>query len=349
MLEKFSSTSWWLLCLSVFALSGAPSAKDFNDADVNHIGHPDWFEDDPFVDLETIRLHARSEGRQGVMVLFTTEGCSYCDAFVKRSLGNSDLAAALQAQFASVGLEVFDDTELTDPRGDFMSIKEFAQAEGAEYTPTLLFYGEGGERILRVVGYQSPERFGLILRYLAEERFHTESLRDYLAERTRSGASSGTLKTDHLFMDPPYALDRSRFAAEKPLMVLFERPGCEECADFHEKVLALPEIRELLEQFEIARLDTNDRTTPVLAPYGNKTTPADWFDETEFTRLPAMLFFDELGNEVQRTDALVLRQRMMNSLNFVLERAYEKGWSYQRFARSKGIERARLQRESAQQ
>ncbi len=348
MVEKSPSMFWWLVCLSLLALSGALAAKDFNDADITHISHPDWFEDDPFVDLESIRLNARSEGRQGVMVMFTTEGCSYCDVFVKRSLGNSDLASALQAQFASVGLEVFDDTEMTDPSGRFMSIKQFAKAEGAEYTPTLLFYGAGGERILRVVGYQSPERFGVILRYLAEERFRTESLRDYLAKRTQSESPAAPLKGDHLFMDPPYILDRSRFAAEKPLMVLFERPGCEECTAFHEDVLALPEIRALLEQFEIAQLDATDRKTPLLAPYGNKTTPADWFDETEFTRLPAMLFFDELGNEVQRTDALVLRQRMMNSLNFVLERAYEKGWSYQRFARSKGIERAQLKSQSTQ-
>jgi hypothetical protein len=35
----------------------------------------------------------------------------------------------------------------------------------------------------------------------------------------------------------------------------------------------------------------------------------------------------------------MLRQRMMNSLLYTLERAYEKQWSYQRFARSKALER----------
>jgi hypothetical protein len=29
----------------------------------------------------------------------------------------------------------------------------------------------------------------------------------------------------------------------------------------------------------------------------------------------------------------------MNSLNYVLEGAYEKGWTYQRFARSKAMEK----------
>jgi hypothetical protein len=36
---------------------------------------------------------------------------------------------------------------------------------------------------------------------------------------------------------------------------------------------------------------------------------------------------------------------MMNSVNFVLEKAYKKGWTYQRFARSKAIERRQKKQE----
>ena len=49
------------------------------------------------------------------------------------------------------------------------------------------------------------------------------------------------------------------------------------------------------------------------------------FQKTDFPRVPALLFFDENGNGVFKTDALVLRQRMMHSLLCVVERAYEKG------------------------
>lgn len=38
-------------------------------------------------------------------------------------------------------------------------------------------------------------------------------------------------------------------------------------------------------------------------------------------------------------DNLVLQQCMMNCINCMNERAYTKGWTYQQFARSKGIER----------
>lgn len=58
-----------------------------------------------------------------------------------------------------------------------------------------------------------------------------------------------------------------------------------------------------------------------------------------------LVFFDEQGREVLRTDALVLRQRMLNSLHYVLERAYDQDWTYQRFARARALERINKARE----
>ena len=113
-----------------------------------------------------------------------------------------------------------------------------------------------------------------------------------------------------------------------------------DCADFHKDVLALKEIRKQLGNFEVVRLDADDDKTGILLPSGKRMTPQSWFKQKSFTRVPALMFFDEKGNNVLETDALVRRQRMTNSVNFVLERAYEKDWTYQRFARSKGIERS---------
>jgi thioredoxin-related protein len=74
-------------------------------------------------------------------------------------------------------------------------------------------------------------------------------------------------------------------------------------------------------------------------PNGHLTNPAAWYKSTDFSRLPALVFFDEKGRKVLETDALVKHQRMMNAINYVLERAYKKDWTYQRFSRNKAIER----------
>lgn len=280
------------------------------------------------------------------MVLFTTEGCSYCERFIRTSLGNEQLATALQNDFASVGLEIFSDQEMTSPGGAVMPVKAFAKQQGVGFSPTLLFFGTDGERVLRLVGYQSPERFAMILSYLGEGNYRNVTLADYISkisDNDRSGKGNAELRPDPLFSSPPYALQRNRFAAERPLLVLFEKTGCTECDAFHDTVLAERGVRDLLQQFEVVRLDASDRNTPLITPKGQRTTPAEWYGETAFSRVPALLFFDEKGNNALQTDALVLRQRMMNSLYYMLERAYEKGWSYQRYARTRAIEKSNNQ------
>lgn len=309
-----------------------------------HIEHPAWFQHG-LIDLEADLETAASLGKQGVMVLYTTQGCTYCAEFIRASLGDDDIAQRVQQHFISWGLEIFDDTEMTDHQGNDLPVKTFAVEQKAGMAPTLLFYqtGADGENqlIYRAIGYQSPERFSMILDYLIGGSHAKLSFRDYLAERTDMPTEKpqGELRDDPLFIKPPYALERTHFASSQPLLVLFEAPGCEACEEFHDKVLSLDEVRETVDQFEVVRLDATDTTTPVITPNGNRMTPAEWYATEELSRLPALLFINEEGELVLKTDAVIERQRMLNASGLVLERAYEKGWTYQRFARSKAIER----------
>ena len=329
-----------LLTLPIFQTA---IAADFRDSDVLHADYPGWFESDPFFDLSALVKSARASGKAGVMVYFKTEGCSYCALFVERSLGNPAIAKKVQDNFVSIGLEIFDDAEMTDPLGKPVRVKDFANAEGAGFSPTLVFFDTQGKRVLRTVGYQSPERFITILAYVTGNHYRTQTLAQYF-ERTATKVSArgapATLRDDALFSKQPYALDRSRFAASQPLLVIFEKQACAECNDFHDEVLAVKEVRNILKGFEVVRLDASDGKTPVMTPQGKRETPASWYKQTGFSRVPALVFFDEKGNEVLSTDALVMRQRMLNSLSFMTERAYEKGWTYQRQARANAIKRS---------
>ena len=334
-----------LSLLSVSVIASSPFcvslASSFDDSEIKHIDYPAWFAESPFSDLAEELDKSGAEGKQGLMVLFTTEGCSYCDAFIRTSLGDSGIASIVRQNFISVGMEIFDDSGMTDPSGVSISVKKFAKREGVEFSPTLLFYDNDGERILRVVGYQSPERFREIVDYIISGEFRSKSLRDYfnsIADKSSVEQPAMTLVDDPLFSRPPYAMDR-RIPASRPLLVIFEKNGCQECIEFHRTVLAQSDVRDTLQQFDVVRLDVADDEAIIVTPAGDRTTPASWFEQTRFARLPALVLFDERGNEVVRTDALVLHQRMMNSLLYVLERGFEKGWTYQRFARSKGIEK----------
>jgi len=325
-------------------------AAEFRGMVSGHVEYPGWFRKDPFFDTAEALARSKAENRHGLMVLFTTEGCSYCAVFIQKSLGDPAIAARVQKNFESIGLEIFDDSEMTDPRGRQLAVKQFASEEGAGFSPTLVFYDTTGKRVARAVGYLSPERFTAMMDYVTSGHHQSETLAEYF-RRTgdKAGQSTGgtAMRDDPMFGKPPYVLDRSHFPAGKPLLVLFERPGCAECEAFHTDVLALDEVRNVLSGFEVVRLDASNDKTPVLAPNGSRTDPAAWFRKSDFSRVPALLFFDEQGNQVLETDSLVQRTRMLNSLNFVLERAYEKNWTYQRFARSKAIER-NLKKKQAQ-
>jgi thioredoxin-related protein len=337
-----------LVTTLAFAPGAPATAGDFDDAQLAHIGYPAWFKES-FLDLQEDIKEARDAGKVGLMVLFTSEGCSYCAEFIRTSLDDPRLADRVQDHFDTVGLDIFSDAELIDPAGKDTRVKQFALQTAAGFSPTLLFCGDNGRLLYRGVGYYAPERFALVLDYLIGGNFERASFRDYVATRTANEAqrpSGYRPRPDPLFSAPPYALDRSHTPAQRPLLVIFEGNDCKDCASLHDEVLALPEVRDLLGRFEVVRLDAGDAATPLVAPDGTRTTPASWYEETGFSALPALLFFEEGGREVLRTDALVLRQRMMNSLRYTLERAYEQQWTYQRFARSKGIER--IQRKGAE-
>jgi thioredoxin-related protein len=311
-----------------------------------HTGNPPWMEP-TFVDLASELDAARAEGKTGLFVLYTTLGCSYCAEFVKRSLEDPRLQLKLRDNFATVGLEIFDDVIMTGPDGEDLPIKQFAEQEGAGMAPTLLFYDLEGQRLLRAVGYQTPERFELIMDYLISGAHQTRSFREYALEHTFADhAVYRTLADDPLFMKPPYALSRHQVPADRPMLVLFERTGCADCAEFHDEVLASPDVRERLKHFDVVRLDATDRKTPVVRPDGEASTPAAWFAEAGFSRLPAMLFVDENGKTVYQNDALTGRNRLLNMAGLVLEKKYLEGWSYQRYARTQAMARARAESEA---
>lgn len=335
-----------ILFLLLFIFSTDSISSNFDDSKISHIQYPGWFIETPFNDLAEVISKISTQKKKGLMVLFTTEGCSYCEQFIRVSLGDPEIASIVTTHFESVGFEIFDDTEMTTPGGETSSISKFASQQKVQFSPTLLFFDSEGKRILHLTGYPSPVKFTRALDYIISDQYQAVSYRQYLldkkAEEEKNKSYPGIpqkLTEDPIFGKPPYALDRSRFPASQPLLVIFERRDCPACKDLHKEVLSRKDIRQTLSKFEVVRFDASDNKTKIVTPKGTRTTPGKWYDELKFTQTPAFLFIEESGNEVLSTDTLVLPQRMMNSLNYVLDKAYMKGWTYQRYARSRAIER----------
>jgi thioredoxin-related protein len=323
-----------LVPISVEADSGIDFAEDvFVD-----VKFPDWFKAG-FLDLRDDLEEAMAAGKQGIMLFISASRCSYCKAFIDSSLADPAIRTQLTAGFDVIGLDIFDDRELTTLDGRQYRVKEFVLLNQASYTPTLIFLGEGGRLLLKIVGYYPPDRFLQVLDYLDAEAYQHQPLQAYLRATSSTPAASGaSIIADDLFAQPPHMLGRSQFPAQRFLLVLFERPGCAACERFHRRVLRDKSIRRLIGEYEAVQLDATDEAGRVVTPDGSKLSPAAWYRRLDLNYLPAMVFFDEHGDEVMRLDSETQRFRMEGSLQLVLERAYEQDPQLQRWRRAKAIE-----------
>jgi len=336
------------LLLGLLSLSNL-QAREFDDPSLRHIKNPSWFINDPFFELNESLASANAAGKQGIMILYSANPCSYCQLFIQQSLSDPDIAAMVQKHYGAIGLEIFNDASLVTPQGQETTVKDFAKHEGVMFSPTVLFYDNQGNRVFRITGYQAKERFKTSLQYVIGKHYRGQSIAEYVQKANMESKASSkdqhrqvalaTLKPDSLFSEPPHLLQRNVISASEPLLVIFEAKQCEECKVFHDKVLSVKAVRKLLEKYQVVQLDADDEKTTVIRPDGSRATPSAWYKQEGFSRTPAMLFFTENGQVAIKTDNLLLKQRMLNSINYVIERAYLKGWSYQRFARSKAIER----------
>lgn len=148
--------------LLVMSASARIAGAENLDAQGSHGYFPAWFKLS-FLDLRKDIEEAGSAGKQGVMVLFSIRGCAYCKMMVERSFKDPGIEAVLRRHFDVVHLDIRSDLDLKDPRGRAMMVREFAKREGASFSPTVAFYGLDGHHLLRVVGYQTPERFRVTL------------------------------------------------------------------------------------------------------------------------------------------------------------------------------------------
>jgi len=326
---------------------------NFDDNFVGKIIYPDWFHDSDFMNYQEDLSEAVEEGKKGAFLLFTTQGCPYCDKFIKLSLGDADIAQQLQKEFMPTGLEIFNDVEMVNFSGEEMVAKDFAKQAGVQFTPTLIFYNQEGKQVFKAIGYQSPQRFKHILNYVVEQHYLTQNLHDYISQKTKntyepsmadqllSGLYEETVAMT-LFQSNVINFDPSMQTVAKPLVVLFEEDKCQHCVDFHENILPIKAVRALLKQFQVVKFNVSDNKTALIKPDQGATTPAKWVNELNFQRFPALVFFDAKGRQVLKTDALLRKKRMLYSCLYVLENAFDKGWSYQRFGRFKEGEKRAL-------
>jgi thioredoxin-related protein len=216
-----------------------------------------------------------------------------------------------------------------------MRERAYADQEKVNFTPTLIFYDNDAREALRLQGYYPPYKFRAALEYVADGYYKDESFRDYLqrANPPMSFELDG-LNEEDFFLPPPYALDRSHYPSEMPLVVFFEQGDCHACDVLHSAPLQNPVLRRMLSRFESVQVDVN-ADTPVITPSGIHTTSKAWAEDMGLFYTPTLVFFDQNGKEIIRVDSVVGFYRLRRVLDYVLSGAYKDGSTLQQYGRKK--------------
>ena len=298
--------------------------------------HPAWFKES-FLDLRDDLEEAVEAGKKGIIVYFGQRRCAYCQRLMKVNFGMEDIVAYTRLNFDIVPIDIWGVDELTDLQGQTLTERRFSVRENTNFTPSLIFYDSEGKEALRLRGYYPPYKFRAALEYVADGHHRRETFSAYM-ERAEGAMAfePEELNEETFFMQPPYALDRSRLPGERPLAVFFEQGDCHACDVLHSQPLQESAVRDLFRQFENVQLEYRS-PTPVITPDGRRTTAREWARELNLFYTPSIVFFDEQGKEIIRVDSVVQFYRLRNVLNYINSRGYRTEPSYQRWRINSGF------------
>ena len=321
-----------LLLIPVFCGSAFASIDDeagFDDQPLSDdLIMPDWFKVS-FLDLEEDLNEAVENGKQGLIVYFGQKRCAYCKAQLENNWGQKDILAYTRKHFDVIHINIRGQKDVTGMDGNSYTEKEFAIKYETNFTPSLAFFNRDGKLVLRLRGYRPPYQFRAALEYVADAHYRQELFTEYMA-RAEEAFSFGkdALNTHDAFLPPPYALDRSRFPADRPLLVAFERRNCHACDVLHAGPLSDPRIKQLLQQLDVVQLDMRS-ATPILTPDGRKISAQQWAEQLQLDYAPTLVLFDERGKEIIRIDSVVWFYRLQNVLDYVNTKGYRQFPTFQ--------------------
>jgi len=289
--------------------------------------YPSWFHEG-FMDINEDIATANSAGKR-LMLLFTQDGCPYCNALVERNLAQKDIEELVRGKFEVVALNIVGDREVTDVDGKGYTEKTFAATLKVQFTPTILFFNEKGEIILRLNGYLPPDQFKIALNYVVEKS-ESLSFSDFV-ELNAPPPKAGKLNKEPFYIAQPYNFKPKTDGKRKPMAVFFEQKDCPNCDVLHHKVLQDAETRKMIAQFDAVQLDMWDKKTVLITPEGKVSNARDWARQLDVKYAPTIILFDTEGREIIRSEAFFKRFHTQSFFGYVQSGAYKQQPNFQRY------------------
>lgn len=299
------------------------------------IVYPDWFKTS-FMELEEDIQEARDAGKR-LMLVFHQPGCPYCNAFVERNLAQKDIEETVKSNFDVIEINMWGDLEVIDVGGNEFTEKTFARHLKVQFTPTVLMYDQNGAIAMRINGYFPPDKFRAALDYVIKEDTKKQSFNEYLSSLNQTTEIRDT--TDYAYIDTDdFGTDKTISLPEKntdkPYILLFEQNDCSNCLQLHDTVLANDDISELLQQFDIIRLDMWGKDKVELKD-STHTTGRELAKKLRVNYAPTLVLYSADHNEVIRSESWLKYFHTSSILNYVLSDEWRTQPSLQNYIRDR--------------
>lgn len=112
-------------------------------------------------------VEAAADEDKNLVVMFSQNGCPYCDKMHKRVFPHPKVTAQYNDTFVMFEINIKGDLEVVTHEGEAKSEKEYASQMRARATPLFVFYSKDGKDVLRLTGYQEPGIFMTAGRYVS--------------------------------------------------------------------------------------------------------------------------------------------------------------------------------------
>jgi thioredoxin-related protein len=285
-------------CAAAFAQAPSP----------HEIEIPSWFSETLLEFPEDVREAAR-EGKR-MLVYFGQDGCPYCTRLMRDNFTQKDLVDLTRRHYVAVALNIWGDRKLQWTDGRVFTEKALALALRVQFTPTILLLDEKGAVAARLNGYYPPQRFAAALAWGAGTAGKGQRFDEYMATAAKDAASPTLHEAPFLRKGP------AQLKGAKPVALLFETPYCAGCDELHKEGFSRPEVRQLLQRFDVYRGD------------------AALARRLKVSYTPSLVLFDG-GREAFRIEAYVRSFHLAGALDYVASGEYRRERSFQRFLQAR--------------
>ena len=325
----------FLLIIFSFSLQAEPTKGKFLGGKDTTM--PSWFYSS-FLDInEDITELATNKKR--LILFFHQPNCPYCYKFVTENLEDKKTKEKILKDFAVIDINLFGDKEVTDIDGNTYSEKEFARKYKVQFTPTIIFFDEKANQLLRLNGYMNLKKFNIALDYIKDRE--KSSYKEYMVQKLNQQSSGTLIAEPELFKS---SKDLRNKGDGKEFAVFFESSNCVDCEQLHNKLLKDKVSRELLKKINLYQLDL-DSTKSLITPNKMIVKIKDWAKQLEITNSPTIIFFDKDAKEIIRIESMVKTFHFQSIVDYVVSGEYKTEKEFQRYLtkranaiREKGID-----------